>query len=78
MTYGTYSKLPSYTSHGLALDYEPNDRVGTLAWFNIAKCARERMGENVADIHRWRGDRAAFYTALNKMNIPSKVYMPDA
>jgi hypothetical protein len=68
----------SYTSHGLTMDYEPTDRVHTLAWFNIAKCARERMGEHVADIHRWRGERAAFYTALNKMGIPSKVYMPDA
>ena len=67
----------SYTSHGLTMDYEPSPEVYTLGWFNIARCARERMAENVGDIHRWRGDRAAFYTALSKMNIPDKCYMLD-
>lgn len=68
----------SYTSNGLTLDYEPGPQVLTLGWFNIARCARERMAENVGDIHRWRGDRAAFYTALNKMGIQDKVYLLDA
>jgi hypothetical protein len=62
---------------GLTFDYEPCARVYTLAWFNIARCARERMSEHVADIHRWRGERASFYTALHQMNIPDKVYMAE-
>lgn len=67
-----------YTSNCFTFDYEPCDRVTTLAWFNIARCARERMAENVCDIHRWRGERATFYTALRMMRIEDKVYMQDA
>lgn len=57
-------------------EYEPKDYVGTLDWFNIAKCARERMTERCGNIHEWRGERRSFYTAIQKMDADSK-YLLD-
>ena len=54
------------------VDYEPSYSVGTLAWFNIAKCARERMTERSGNIHEWRGERRSFYTAIQMMDADTK------
>ena len=61
-----------YTVNGYEYDYEPNAYVGTLQWFNIAKCARERMTERSGNIHEWRGERRSFYTAIQMMDANSK------
>jgi len=60
---------PTYISYGYDVSYEPMYRMTTLHWFNIAKCARERMTETCHDIDRWRGERRSFYTALQKMEV---------
>jgi hypothetical protein len=57
------------------LDYEPKDYIGTLDWFNIARCARERMTERCGNIHEWRGERRSFYTAIQKMDADTKVLL---
>jgi hypothetical protein len=65
-----------YTVNGYEYDYSPNDYVSTLQWFNIAKCARERMTENCGNINRWRGERRSFYTSIVKMDADTK-YLLD-
>ena len=65
---------PTYSSYGYDVSYEPMCRVTTLMWFNIAKCARERMTETCHDIDRWRGERRSFYTALQRMEIDEVNY----
>jgi len=64
--------LPCYTSYGMELAYEPSYNVSTLSWFNIARCARERMTDNCGDIHRWRGERRSFYSSLQAMQVDTK------
>ena len=66
------TSLPAYTSYGYDIEYEPMYYVGTLMWFNIAKCARERMTEYCHDVVRWRGERRSFYSSLSKMNVDTK------
>jgi len=68
---------PAYTSYGYPIEYEPMYHVSALMWFNIAKCARERMTEYCHDIHRWRGERRSFYSSLSKMNIDTKELLDD-
>ena len=58
----------AFTDYGYKVEYEPAYSVTTLGWFNIAKCARERMTENCTDVKRWRGERRSFYKAITKMN----------
>ena len=65
-----------YTLSGHEYDYEPKTYIGTLDWFNIAKCARERMTENCGEITRWRGERRSFYTSVVKMDADTK-YLLD-
>lgn len=55
--------------------YEPKDHVSVLDWFNIARCARERMSASVCDIHRWRGERRSFYAALRMMDVEDKTLL---
>ena len=68
-----FTSSPRFTSHGgYQYEYEPSYYVSTLDWFNIARCARDRMTENAGDIHRWRGERRSFYTSIQAMNANSK------
>jgi hypothetical protein len=72
-----FTSSPRFTSDGgYQYEYEPSYYVSTLDWFNIARCARERMTENAGDIHRWRGERRSFYTSIQAMNANSK-YLLD-
>ena len=64
--------IPTYTAYGQEIEYEPNWRISTLTWFELAKSARARMTEYAHDIHRWRGERRAFYTCLQNMNVDTK------
>ena len=66
------TSLPAYTSYGYDIGYEPMYYVSSLGWFNIAKCARERMTAYCHDVKRWRGERRSFYSSLSKMNIDTK------
>jgi hypothetical protein len=68
--------LPAYTVHGFQCEYEPTGYVHTLDWFNIARCARERMTANCHDIHRWRGERRSFYSSIQAMDADTK-YLRD-
>lgn len=61
-----------YTVEGYEYDYEPKTYISTLDWFNIAKCARERMTENCGEITRWRGERRSFYTSIVMMDADTK------
>ena len=61
---------------GLMYDYEPKNYIGTLDWFNIARCARERMTERCMDMHAWRRERRSFYSAIRMMDADSK-YLLD-
>jgi hypothetical protein len=65
-----------YTVGNYEYDYEPSHYVGALGWFNIAKCARERMTENCGEVTRWRGERRSFYTSIVKMDADTK-YLLD-
>jgi hypothetical protein len=64
-----------YTADGLyEIEYEPKGYLTTLDRFNLAQCARARMTENVCDIHRWRGERRSFYSAVQMMHADSVGY----
>jgi hypothetical protein len=67
--------LPTYTVYGQECEYEPAASVTTLSWFSIARCARERMTAHCGDIHRWRGERRSFYTALQMMEVEEVGFM---
>ena len=66
------TSMPAYTSYDYDIGYEPMSYVTSLAWFNIAKCARERMTEYCHDVKRWRGERRSFYTSLQMIDADSK------
>jgi hypothetical protein len=67
------TSLPSYTcNYYYTVEYEPKYNVTTLDWFNIARCARERMTEYCLDTTRWRGERRSFYSSISKMDVNSK------
>jgi hypothetical protein len=68
--------LPCYTVYDLECEYEPAASVTTLSWFNIARCARERMTAHCGDIHRWRGERRSFYSSIQAMDADTK-YLRD-
>ena len=68
--------LPTYTVYDQECTYEPSANVTTLSWFNIARCARERMYANCHDIHRWRGERRSFYSSIQAMDVDTK-YLRD-
>ena len=63
---------PRYTMYNQEIDYEPRHYVSTLDWFSLAQSARQRMTSYAHDIHRWRGERRAFYTCLQNMNVDTK------
>ena len=63
-----------FNGRSMEYDYEPKNYIGVLDRFNIARCARERMTSHVADIHRWRGERRTFYTALQMMHTEDVGY----
>jgi hypothetical protein len=65
-----------YTEEYGTYDYEPKGYLGALDWFNIARCARERMTERCLDMHAWRGERRSFYIAIRMMDADSK-YLLD-
>ena len=65
-----YTHVGTYGS--TELDYEPKNYIGTLDWFNIARCARERMTENCCNMNRWRGERRSFYSAIQAMDADTK------
>jgi len=65
-----------YTVGNYEYDYEPKDLISTLDWFNLARCARERMTENCHNINRWRGERRSFYTSIQAMDADTK-YLLD-
>jgi hypothetical protein len=67
--------LPSHTSYGFEMSYVPSYCLTTLDWFNIARCARERMTEYSTDIIRWRGERRSFYSSLQNMDIDTKIVL---
>lgn len=64
-----------FTQHGATWDYTPKDYVGALDWFNVAECARRRMTDYCGDINRWRGERRAFYSSLQRMDVDNVGYM---
>ena len=65
-----YTHIGTYDS--FEIEYIPTDYLGSLAWFNIAWCARKRMTEHCHDINRWRGERRSFYSSLQAMDIDTK------
>ena len=64
----------AYTIDGFEYDYEPSRNIGRLGWFNIANCARQRMTSTAHNLEAWRGNRRAFYTALQKMDVETIVF----
>jgi hypothetical protein len=50
--------------------------MGTLSWFNVAKCARERMRQTVGNQEDWTNNRKTFYLALGKIDIPKLNVFP--
>ena len=65
----------AFTAYNHEIGYEPKYYMGTLDWFNIAQCARKRMSETSPDLHSWRGNRRAFYTALQMMDVHNVGFM---
>ena len=58
-----------YRSGYALIEYNPTTFLGNLEWFNVAKCARERMAEAMqeGDFIMWQRHRKTFYVALSKM-----------
>ena len=70
MTTTNYTYIGTYDS--FEMEYIPTNYLGSLAWFNIAQCARERMTEHCHDMNRWRGERISFYSSLRAMHVDTK------
>ena len=70
MTSTLYTYIGDYDT--FEMEYEPKAYIGTLDWFNIARCARERMTEHCHNMDRWRGERRSFYSSLQAMDIDTK------
>lgn len=70
MTTTNFTCTGTYAS--FEVEYEPKNYMGTLDWFNVAQCARERMTEHCHNMDRWRGERRSFYSSLQAMNIDTK------
>ena len=66
------TSLPAYKSYGYDIEYEPKYYLSTFDWFNLAKCARERMTEHCHNMPRWRGERRSFYISLQMIDADSK------
>ena len=69
-----------YKSGYTLIEYNPIDSLGNLEWFNVAKCARERMTEDTqkGDFTMWQRNRKTFYTALSKMVLyPTNLILCD-
>lgn len=60
-----------YKSGDMLIEYDPIYFLGNLDWFNVAKCARERMSEatRTGDFTMWQRNRKTFYVALSKMHM---------
>ena len=57
-----------YTTLGpVEVDYTPRDSVSNLCAFDIARCARDRMIDNVLDNDRWKGERKSFYSWTSRV-----------
>jgi len=61
--------MPCVMLSKVEYSYTPSYQLGALDWFHLASLARERMTEHSPDIHRWRGERRSFYSALQKMDV---------
>ena len=70
-----YTYIGDYDS--FVMEYEPTYYLSTLAWFNIAKCARARMTEHCHNMTRWRGERHSFYSAIQAMDADTKWLLDD-
>ncbi|WJZ48592.1 hypothetical protein [Synechococcus phage DSL-LC07] len=70
MTTTKYTYLGDYDS--FEMEYEPKNYMGSLDWFNVARCARLRMVEHCHNMNRWRGERRTFYSSLQAMDIDTK------
>jgi hypothetical protein len=71
---------PLYKYHESLIEYDPIHFLGNLEWFNIARCARERMAEatHQGDVTMWQRHRKTFYVALNKMVLyPTNLILCD-
>ena len=56
-----------YTTVGpVEVEYTPR-AVSHLRAFDIARCARERMVDNVLDNDRWKGERKSFYSWTSRV-----------
>ena len=57
-----------YTTLGpIEVEYNLHDSVSNLRAFDIARCARERMVDNVLDNDRWKGERKSFYSWASRV-----------
>lgn len=71
----SYQNLPSYISHGVEIEYEPRACLCSLARYNIAQCARQRMSEahhnyGTGDsFELWQRERVSFWSTL-RASIP--------
>ena len=70
MTAINYTYIGTHDS--FEMEYEPKNYIGSLDWFNIARCARLRMTEYCYDMNRWRGERRSFDSSLQAMNVDTK------
>ena len=59
------------------MEYYRKDYLSTFDWFNIAKCARERMTESCNNMTRWRGERRSFYSSIQAMDADTKYLLDD-
>ena len=69
-----------YRSGDALIEYNPATFLNNLEWFNIAKCARERMAEAIqkGDFIMWQRHRKTFYVALSKMLLyPTNLILCD-
>jgi hypothetical protein len=70
-----YTYIGDYDS--FVMEYEPKGYLGTLDWFNIAKCARSRMTEHCHNMTRWRGERRSFYSSIQAMDVDTKCLLDN-
>ena len=51
------------TNYDIYIEYKVLEMYA-ISWFNVAKCARDRMTVNAHDVDRWTREYDSFRTAL--------------
>lgn len=65
LTITTVETAPTFKSYNYDIQIEYKVlNMSAISWYEVAKCARERMTVNAHDVDRWTREYDSFRTAL--------------